>query len=286
MPLKRSSDTAPGLAFDSNLLNKQTPRRLMSMWMESAGAKVLILPAVMKELCAPNLVDDSPTAQRRNALHSQCWNDVLAMRDVPYALLQLSDDEKDVASEVLQRFTLRCFPKLNEPSEILRENDAMILAQGIAAGVDCVVTNDVSTIDHYEINDLVAKTIGKNAGIVLDADRAMLQAHPGGHASRQLLLTALASNWPQPEDSMSPHEAYTYVQDLAERLAQNVNMPNVARRLVNAFEIDDDLGQLLDTAQEMSRTSQMLRCERLRAQMLRDDTLLHRRHGMRPIVHE
>ena len=271
-----ASDRPPGLAFDSNLLNKQTPRRLMSMWMESAGAKVLILPSVMRELCAPNLVDDSATAQRRNALHSQCWNDVVAMRDAPYALLQLSDDEKDVASEVLQRFTLRCFPKLNEPSEILRENDAMILAQGIAAGVDCVVTNDVSTIDHYEINDLVAKTIGHNAGIVLDADRAMLQAHPGGHAARQLLLTAMASNWPRPDDSMSPDEAHAYVQELATRLAQNVSMPNVARRLVSAFEVDDNLDQLLSTAQELSRTSEVLRCERLRAQMLRDDALLDR----------
>ena len=268
-----SRDKPPGLAFDSNLLNKQTPRRLMSMWMESADAKVLILPSVMKELCAPNLVDDSPTAQRRNALHSQCWNDVLAMRDVPYALLQLSDDEKEVASDVLQRFTLRCFPKLNEPSEILRENDAMILAQAIAAGVDCVVTNDISTIDHYEINDLVAKTIGRNAGIVLDADRAMLQAHTGGHASRQLLLTALASNWPQPEDPMSPDDAHTYVRELATRLAQNVNMPNVARRLVSAFEVDEDLDQLLDAAQALSLGSQMLRCERLRAQMLRDALL-------------
>ena len=39
----------------------------MSMWMESAGAKVLILPTVMKELCAPNLVDDSPTAAQERA---------------------------------------------------------------------------------------------------------------------------------------------------------------------------------------------------------------------------
>ena len=277
-------DKPSGLAFDTNLLNKQTPRRLMSMWMESAQAKVLVLPSVMKELCAPNLVDDSPGAQRRNALHSQCWNDVVAMRDAPYAHLELSDDEKDVASEVLQRFTLRCFPKLNEPSEILRENDAMILAQGIAAGVDCVVTNDMATIDHYEINDLVAKTIGYNAGIVLDADRAMLQAHPGGHASRQLLLTAMASNWPRPEDPMSSGEAHAYVRELATRLAQNVSMPNVARRLVSAFELDDDLDQLLDAAQELARTSQMLRCERLRAQMLRHDTLLGRldRRGMEP----
>ena len=68
--------------------------------------------------------------------------------------------------EVLQRFTLRCFPKLNEPSEILRGNDARILAQSIAAHVDRVVTNDVSTIDHYEINDLVAKTTGRNAASV------------------------------------------------------------------------------------------------------------------------
>ena len=247
------------------------------MWMESAGAKVLILPSVMAELCAPNLVDNSQAAQRRNALHRQCWNEVVAMRDVPYALLELSDDEKDVASEVLQRFTLRCFPKLNEPSEILRENDAMILAQGIATGVDCVVTNNMSTIDHYEINDLVAKTMGHNAGIVLEADRAVLQAHPGGHSSRQLLITAMASNWPRPDEPMTIDEANSYVHGLAKRLAQNVNMPNVANRLVNAFEIDEDLDRVLEAAQHLSLASQMLRCEKHRAHLLREDTLLRHR---------
>ena len=53
------SNAPDGLAFDSNLLGKQTQRRLVSLWMETAGAKVLILPRVMDELCAPNMVDDS-----------------------------------------------------------------------------------------------------------------------------------------------------------------------------------------------------------------------------------
>ena len=258
------SDAPDGLAFDSNLLGKQTQRRLVSLWMETAGAKVLILPRVMDELCAPNMVDDFPTAQRRNAAHNRCWNDVVAMQDAPYAIVTLSDEEKEAASELMQRFTLRCFPRLNDPTQIHRNGDAMVLAQGIAAGVDCVVTNNMRSIDHYEINELVARSMGRSAGIVVEADRALLQAHSGGDSSRQLLLLAMASNWPQPEEYLSIDDAHRYVHELAERLARNVNMPNVADRLVNAFDVDRDMEQLLDAAKELSRSSQMLRCERHR----------------------
>ena len=264
------SNTPNGLAFDSNLLGKQTQRRLMSLWMETAHAKVLILPRVMDELCAPNMVDDSPTAQRRNASHKRCWNDVVAMPDAPYATVTLSDEQKEAASELMQRFTLRCFPKLNEPTQIHRNGDAMVLAQGIAAGVDCVVTNNMRSIDHYEINELVAKTMGRNTGIVVEADFALLQAHSGSNSSRQLLMLAMASNWPQPEEELSSDEAHRYLHGLAERLERNVNMPNVARRLVNAFDVDGDMEQLLDAARELSRNSQMLRCERHRARVLRE----------------
>lgn len=268
-----TDNTPPdGLAFDSNLLGKQTQRRLMSLWMETAHAKVLILPRVMDELCAPNMVDDSPTAQRRNASHKRCWNDVVAMQDSPYAILTLNDAEKEAASELMQRFTLRCFPKLNDPTQIHRNGDAMVLAQAIAAGVDCVVTNNMRSIDHYEINELVARSIGRNAGIVVEADRALLQAHAGGDSSRQLLLLAMASNWPQPEEALSTDEAHAYVRELADRLERNVNMPNVARRLVNAFDVDDDLEHLLEAAKELSRNSQMLRCEQHRARVLREGT--------------
>lgn len=265
-----NSNAPDGLAFDSNLLGKQTQRRLMSLWMEMAGAKVLVLPRVMDELCAPNIVDDSPTAQRRNASHRRCWNEVVAMPDAPYAIVTLSEDEKEAAGELMQRFTLRCFPKLNDPTQIHRNGDAMVLAQAIAAGVDCVVTNNMRSIDHYEINELVAKHVGRNAGIVVEADHALLQAHSGGDSSRQLLLLAMASNWPNTEDALSLEEAHGYVHELAERLERNVNMPNVARRLVNAFDVDDDLEQLLDAAQRLSRNSQMLRCERHRARVLRE----------------
>ena len=47
----RVSSAPDGWAFDSNLLGKQTQRRLMALWMETARAKVLILPRVMDELC-------------------------------------------------------------------------------------------------------------------------------------------------------------------------------------------------------------------------------------------
>ena len=264
-----SDNHAEGLAFDSNLLGNQTQRRLMALWMESAELAVLVLPHVMDELQAPNMVDKSPTAQRRNALHKQCWNDIVAMPDAPFALLHLDEDESEAASEIMRRFTLRCFPKLNHPTQILKNGDAMVIAQAIAAGVDCVVTNNMRSVDHYEINDLVAGSLGRNMGIVIEADHAVLQAHAGGDSARRLLILAMASNWPRPGAVLAVDEAYKYVTNLATRLAQGANMPDVANRLVNAFDIEPDLDWIIEQANDLVMHSQMLRCEQHRAHVLR-----------------
>ena len=264
-----SDDHPPGLAFDSNLLGNQTQRRLMTLWMESAELSVLVLPRVMEELQAPNMVDRSPSAQRRNALHKQCWNDITAMPDAPLKLLQLDDDELETASEIVRRFTLRCFPKLTHPTQILRNSDAMVIAQAIAAGVDCVVTNNMRSIDHYEINDLVARSMGRNMGIVVEADHAVLQAHAGGNSARRLLILAMASNWPRPGEVLEVDEAHKYVTDLAARLVQGANMPDVADRLVNAFDVEPSLDWVIEEANELVTNSRMLRCERHRANVLR-----------------
>lgn len=279
-----NDDHPPGLAFDSNLLGNQTQRRLMTLWMESAELSVLVLPSVMEELQAPNMVDRSPTAQRRNALHKQCWNDITTMPDSPFKLLHLDESELEAASEIVRRFTLRCFPKLTHPTQILRNVDAMVIAQAIAAGVDCVVTNNMRSIDHYEINDLVARSMGRNMGIVIEADHAVLQAHAGENSARRLLIVAMASNWPRPGEVLEVDEAHEYVTDLAARLAQGANMPNVADRLVNAFDIEPSLDWAIEQANDLVTNSRMLRCEQHRAHVLRQGMLEHqardRGHGL------
>lgn len=257
-----ANDPSFGLAFDTNLLSRPTQRRLMATWMESAGMKVVIVPQVMAELCAPNTVDVSARAQRINARHRARWQDAVRTEATPYALVELDMERQEAVAEIVARFTLRCFPSLNTIDEIGRHADAKVLAQALALGVDYVLTNNMKSIDHHEVNDLVTKTMGRNFGLVVTANDALLQAHSGGEASRELLTVALASIWPDRGD-MRLDDAERRLNRLAETLAsRGVAMPDVAQRLVNAFDVDEDLEAVLGNARQLAVDSVALGIER------------------------
>ena len=266
------ADVVEGVAFDTNLLSMPTQRRLMSLWMEVSQGKVLLLPQVVAELRAPNKRDLGEEAQRINAAHRAAWDRAMNVPDGPFATVTLTTDEQASAYEILHQFTLRCFPKLNRVDEIPQHSDAVILAQGLASGVECVVTNNMASLDHREVNGLVSEVMGRNASFVLTADDAMLDAHAHGESSRRLLSMAMASCWPDDGREMAVDEAHDHLRRFCTVLTADVNMPAVAQRLMNAFEVDPELQQVLDSARSLSQESSALVCERERTQALRKRT--------------
>lgn len=262
------ADAVEGLAFDTNLLSMPTQRRLMSLWMEVSQGKVLLLPQVVAELRAPNKRDLGAEAQRINAAHRAAWDKAVNIANGPFATVTLTADEQTAAYEILHQFTLRCFPKLNRVDEIPQHADAVILAQGLASGVECVVTNNMASLDHREVNGLVSEVMGRNAGFVLTADDAMLDAHGHGESSRRLLSMAMASCWPDDGREMAVDEVHDRLRRLCNILTVDVNMPGVAQRLMNAFEVDPELPQVLDSARALSQESSALACERERMETL------------------
>lgn len=264
-------DATAGLAFDTNLLGRPTQRRLMSLWMEQTGLKVLLLPGVFDELCAPNLLSSNSRIQRMNARRREGWERVVAMPGSPYAKVVLTDEQQDAAADILQRFTLRCFPGLNEIDDIGRNADAAILAQGLALGVDLIVTNNMKSIDHFEVNDLARRAMGRNSGVLITADDAITRAHAGGEASARLLEIAMASCWPEGGDELLLDAAHERLLGLCEILEAGLRMPNTAQRLLSIFDTSEDLDRLLEAARRLSIESPALKCERWRRQWLVDE---------------
>ena len=264
-------DATAGLAFDTNLLGRPTQRRLMSLWMERTGLKVLLLPGVFDELCTPNKLSSDLRVQRMNARQREGWEKVVAMPTNPYAKVALDDEQQQAALDIMQRFTLRCFPGLNDIDDILRSADAAILAQGLALGVDLIVTNNMKSIDHFEVNDLARRAMGRNAGLLVTADDAVTRAHAGGEASDRFLEIAMASCWPDGGAPLLPDEAHERLVALCDILESGVRMPNAARRLLNIFEASGHLDRTLDIARQLSVDSAALKCERWRRQWLAQD---------------
>ena len=259
------------MAFDTNLLGRPTQRRLMSLWMEQTGLKVLLLPAVFDELCAPNRLSSDLQVQRMNAHRREGWEKVVAMPMSPFARVALNDEQLEAALDIMQRFTLRCFPGLNDIDDISRNADAVILAQGLALGVDLIVTNNMKSIDHFEVNDLARRAMGRNSGVLVAADDAITRAHAGGEASDKLLEVAMASCWPDEGSPLPLDTARERLLALCDTLESGLRMPNTAQRLLNVFETADDLHRTLDVARQLAIDSQALKCERWRKQWLSHD---------------
>ena len=255
-----------GPAFDTNVLNTPTPRRLMSLWMECAELLVPILPTVMAELTKGPMLHASPQEIETNRRHREGWRDAVEAANSPFVLLETTRDVSARIREIVDLLDLKCFPELETAGQIANHPDAAIIAEGVAFGTEVVITNNMNTINHYEVNDLMARKTGRNTPVVVTADKAILDAHAGGEASRALLTTALASAWPDDGRPLSTGESHRLLTALCERLAGGVRMREAAEYLLTSFRIDERLDQLIESARHLAITSNALACERRRMQ--------------------
>lgn len=252
-----------GIAFDTNMLARPTQRRLMTLWCELAGLRTRILPQVMAELTAQPAFEPPATAPSAR-IQRLAWAEIVAAPHSPFELVVLDRQAQALFGRVLMEFTLPCFPLLNNVDEIASHPDAVVVAQGLAAGMDVIVGNNMRSIDHVEINGLVREAFGRNSGLLIAADDALLEAHACGEGARSLLAMALASAWPDADRHMTIGEAEGVLGRLCERLV-GATMPQTATRLQSRFATDGDLESVLHEARTISGASNALRHERVRA---------------------
>ena len=87
------------------------------------------------------------------------------------------------------------------------------------------------------VDGLVREVFGRNAGLLLVADDALLAAHPCSEGSRALLGMALASAWQEDGREMTVGDAERLLASLCERL-DGATMRQTAIRLRNRFATD------------------------------------------------
>ena len=251
-----------GIAFDTNMLARPTQRRLMTLWCELAGVRTAVLPQVMLELTAKPTFEP-PAGVRGAHVQRMAWAEIVRAPRSPFEQIELDAPARALFGSILMEFTLPCFPLLNNVDEITTHPDAIVVAQGLAAGMDVIVSNNMRSIDHFEINGLVRGTFGRNAGLLVAADDALLEAHPCGEGARALLAMALASAWPDDAPRMTIDAAEAALTDLCARL-EGATMPQTAARLRSRFATERDLQSVLREAGEISASSNALRHERVR----------------------
>ena len=235
--------------------------------MESAGLPTLVLPQVWKEL-----TKESEGAQGHHVMSVGAWHGVRRTQDAPFRWIELDNDQLRLAHEIRSSFTEACFP-LVPCDRIHTHPDAIIASQALALGTDALVTGDIRTINHYEVNDLVAKQWGSNSGFVLTFDDAVMTAHSGGQGAEHLLMTALATIAPGDTQGWSVDQAHEALTALCDALRKS-NAPMVAGHLENRWWCADDLGLVVERARDFAAGSRFLQTERLRAQWHRQGSVV------------
>lgn len=256
-----------GVAFDTNMLARPTQRRLMTLWCELAGVRTAVLPQVLSELTTKPMFEPKAVATSAQAQRA-AWLGVLQAPQSPFKAVVLDEEAQALFGKIILEFTLPCFPRLNNVDEITTHPDAVVLAQGLAAGMDVIVSNNMRSIDHFEINGLVREVFGRNAGLLVAADDALLEAHSCGEGSRALLVMALASAWPDDACRMTIGDAEVALAELCARLV-GATMPQTATRLRSRFATERDLQSVLREAREVSVASNALVHERVRTEWVR-----------------
>lgn len=246
-----------GLAFDTNLLGSSMTRRLMALWMEASARSVVVLPTVAGELLRPN-PHGTPKSRQLDAIYEGAWNSLWHEGGSLYERRELTQDELEQAAEIHRSFTLRCFPRAADTGEIAQLNDAAIVAEAVATQTTILVTNNMNSIDHEEVNGLLAQQWGLNHDLLVTADNALLTAHKCGEASRTLLTLFLAATWPAEKAELTIAECADTLKRCNQGLSVGARMPNVAARLHNAFDVDEDLESVIDSAKTLVRTSRAL----------------------------
>ena len=229
--------------------------------MEQAGRRTLIVPQVWRELTeaqGPKSRDYPKTA----------WRHLAAVPDSPFELPVLTEEQEEAAYSIRAKFTTACFPG-SQPASIHALGDAVIVSQALALGTDVLVTGDVKTIDHYEINIVIDKFLGRNAPFVTTLDDALCRAYGGGEAAEQLLVMALSTVAPGADCTRwSIEEARESLNGLQAAMAGS-RLVTTSQRLDTRWQECRDLTSLLDRARSMADQSNVLRCESIRADMHR-----------------
>ena len=257
------SNDVLGPGFDTGTLIRPTQRKLVTCWMELAGTRTLILPKVWEELTYSH-----PASARFNA--AAAWKEIAERPDAPFQWVAWTDEHERLAEEVRSRFTQACFPK-HASDQIDLNSDAIVISQALALGTDVLVTSDVNTIDHYEINLVVEQALGMNTGFVVTLDDALQQVFRGGEAAHGLLVLALSTIAPTRGQRWSIEEAFTDLNNLRTAMT-GAGMRQTAIRLETRWEQCRDLVSALDEAQDRAEKSTALAFERMRTAWHREGT--------------
>ena len=166
------------ILVDTSELKRPTQRKLHAAWCELHDRQVLAPPSVAREL-APlaadtiwserksaaetllELNDPNVPRQRRGELLQQAWwAQMWRGNSSPYRIIKLTAEQETLTSGLIEEIDPRCFPT-TDSDDIGDHPDARIICESLALGAKMLLTSNMRTIDHVEVNNWATENGGR-----------------------------------------------------------------------------------------------------------------------------
>ena len=260
------------LVVDTSELKRPTQRKLHAAWQELHGRQVRATPGVAAEL-APMAVDsiwrDGPSAaqrelestearlpaRRRNELKQQIWwADMWRDPHSPYQVVKLTEAQERLAESIRTEIDPRCFPT-TDPDDIPDLNDARIVTESLAIGAKMLLTSNLRSIDHIEVNRWTVEH-GREWNLaaeplLYDADRTFTDWTTEPAALERWIQSGFLACWPDRDDAAASDVIqHTAAGIEALRRGNGGKLPTAAARLLNGLEKHHDPIGLVERTRE------------------------------------
>ena len=245
------------ILYDTSELLRPMPRVLHAALMEVCGNKVRVSPKVAQELAqrgavqsrnAPFSVAEDllrPGAppeeeERRAELEQQAWW-AAEWRDPksPYEKLALSPEQRQLQRTLLAHITRDCFPVVTP--QLLADNpDTQIICETIALGGKMLLTSNIRTIDHIEVNRWAVENAPRFGfhpePVIFQADAQIVRWTESRVNAERWIQAGMLVSWPGGADA-DPDRVLSATRDRIGKLAAtDWPLPDACGRLLNELD--------------------------------------------------
>ena len=249
------------IVVDTSELKRPTQRKLHAAWQELHGRELLATPTVATELAPLGAIDtgtDVSVAEQQLAIRATelsvtrvndlqrqvWWARMWRNPDSQYRIVPLTARQEELAERILTEIDPRCFPG-TDPEDIPDRPDARIVAESLVLGATMLLTSNLRSIDHIEVNKWTIEH-GAEWGIrperlLHDADDTFVKWTVEDAALERWVQAGPLACWPPRDDA----DAIAVIEQTAAGIGAlcrgtGGKLPRAAARLLNGLEKHPD----------------------------------------------
>ena len=251
---------------DTSELKRPTQRKLHAAWRELQGERVLATPGVADELAplatnvlwheGPSEAEHTlqnrtlPDPRRRQLQQQAWWGRMWTDPTSPYRIVTLDPEQTDRAERMRTVIDPRCFPN-TPPEDIPDLGDAVIVSEAMALDARLLLTSNLQSIDHIEVNRWMrehGREWGLRTGdLIQDADAAFVEWTTEPTGLERWVLAGMLACWPGDDDAPAWDVLDATMNGIRALVrGDGGKLPNAGARLLNGLQKHPDPERLVE----------------------------------------